>query len=168
MPPLHLRPAAEPEFAAIENMMQFYMHDFSEWLPLPLENNGLFAVRPKAEYLARPGTLPYLILAGEELAGFAVIDDEVHQRESDYTLGYFFIARRFRGQGAGQAIVEELVRSFPGTWEIFHLKENLGAAQFWKKVVPRLSSGQFSCVEARIDDYDCTLYRFSSPQLCAR
>ena len=88
-----VRSALTSDIACIENMMQFYNYDLSESLPVNFAETGLYDLRPKAQYWSKPHVSPFLIYVDGELAGFAVVDDEVIEPESRYNMGYFFIAR---------------------------------------------------------------------------
>lgn len=160
---IELQPAQRDELECIENLMQFFMYEFSEWLPIKLGRHGLFAIQEKTAYWRKPATRPMLIRVDGELAGFAIVDDAVHFPEVQYNLGYFFVIRRFRGRGIGKQVVTHLLTQLPGQWQIFHIDDNQPARAFWARVVPDLSSGTFSCQPITADGYPCTLYTFHSP-----
>jgi len=145
--------------------MQFYMYDLSEWLPLSFGDDGNFFIRPKADYWANAGTHAYFISVDGEIAGFATVDTDVVDADTSFSIGYFFVSRRFRGSGTGTIAATMLLQRFPGTWQIFHVSANTGAGTFWGKVVPRLSEGDFSKRFQEIDGYDCTLYKFRQGDL---
>ena len=105
---IELHPAQRDELEVLENLMQFYMYDFSEWLPLKLADHGFFSIQPKTDYWRHPATRPFLICVGGELAGFVTVDDEIHIPGAEHNIGYFFIARRFRVQGVAQFDVSAL------------------------------------------------------------
>ena len=151
------------DFLKIEKLMQFYMYDLSEWIPLSFDGEGNFFLRPKDAYWAHAGTYAFFIEVDGETAGFATVDTDVVDADTNFSIGYFFVSRRFRGIGSGAIAAEMLVQRFPGMWQIFHVNANSGAAAFWKKIVPRLSKGEFSKRIQEIDGYDCTLYKFSQP-----
>ena len=44
MPSIELHAAQRDELETIENLMQFYVYDFSEWLPLKLGEHGFFNI----------------------------------------------------------------------------------------------------------------------------
>jgi predicted acetyltransferase len=158
-----LLPAIAPDdFARIKNMMQFYVYDLSEWLPLHFSNSGLYTLRPKDAYFAHPGTKAFSIIVDGGIAGFACIDNEDCDVDTAYNLGYFFIARCYRGLGLGMEVMKEILRQFNGRWQIFYINQNDGAAQFWKKAIPHLSGGEFTQHQQEIDGGDCTVYRFKS------
>ena len=150
----------DTDFLKIEKLMQFYMYDLSEWIPLSFDDAGNFFLRPKDAYWAHAGTHAFFIEVDGETAGFATVDTEVVDADTNFSIGYFFVSRRFRGTGAGSKAAEILLQRFPGTWQIFHVNANDGACRFWEKIVPRLSKGEFSKRTQEIDGYDCLLYKF--------
>ena len=160
MTTVELLEAKGEDLQRIENMMQFYMYDFSEWLPLPFNDDGWFSIQSKAKYWAKSSTRPFLIAVNGETAGFVTVDDEVTHLDANFSIGYFFVGRRFRGAGVGTAAVTQLLELFPGCWQIFHVNQNASASAFWKKVVPVSTVGNFSVHRETIDGYDCTLYKF--------
>ena len=46
----------------------------------------------------------------------------------------FFVIRAVRREGIGQAVAAELLRRYPGAWEIGLKEENRGAPEFWRRV----------------------------------
>ncbi|CAB3740922.1 hypothetical protein LMG22037_06432 [Paraburkholderia phenoliruptrix] len=160
MPQIELKQAEKADHQLIVNLMQFYNYDFSEWVPLSFADDGFFAIRPKLEYLSSPTTIPLLILIDAQIAGFVIVDDEVHAAGAQHNIGYFFVARRYRGLGVGTRVVSDLLCKFPGRWQIWHVRENLGAAAFWAKIVPVVSDGKYVVHSLPIDDCNATLYRF--------
>ena len=53
MPSIELHAAQRDDLETIENLMQFYLYDFSEWLPLKLGEHGLSLI-----HISEP-TRPY-------------------------------------------------------------------------------------------------------------
>ena len=80
--------------------------------------------------------------------------------EANFSIGYFFVGRKFRGLGVGTAAVKKLLGLFSGCWQIFHSNQNASASAFWKKVIPEATLNTFSVHSEFIDGYDCTLYKF--------
>jgi predicted acetyltransferase len=159
---IELRKAKGNDFACIENLMQFYNYELSEWLSVKFESNGLFTIRSKAEYWKKSRTQAFLIFVADELAGFVTLDDETYGADADFNIGYFFVSRRFRGRGVGRAVVEKLLNLYPGNWEIFYITANLAAGKFWDAVLPALTHNSFSRQSISVDDHDCTLFKFTS------
>jgi predicted acetyltransferase len=163
MPLIELHAAQRDELETIENLMQFYMYDFSEWLPLKLGEHGLFNIQPKLDYWRTPATRPFLIKVDGELAGFVTVDADTHVPGAELNIGYFFVSRRFRGQGVAKFVVSALLSRFPGQWQIFHIDANLPARRFWATVIPALLQKNFTTHQLAVDGYPCTFYCFESP-----
>lgn len=165
MSSIELHAAQRDEVATIENMMQFYLHDFSEWLPLKLGEQGLFNFQIKPGYWRNPATRPFLIKVDGELGGFVVVDADTHLPGAEHNIGYFFVSRRFRGQGVAKFVVSALLSQIPGQWQIFHIDANQPARRFWARLIPAFTEGNFTTQPLNLDGYPCTLYRLeSSPQ----
>lgn len=157
---IELHPAQRDELECIENLMQFYMYDFSEWLPLKFGAHGFFNIQPKTDYWRKPSTHPFLIKVDGEIAGFVTIDNDVRFEGIQYNIGYFFVSRRYRGRGVGKFVVSALLNKFPGQWQIFHIDANQPARSFWAKVIPALTQGEFTRHQLSIDGHECTLFKF--------
>ncbi|MNF48775.1 hypothetical protein D3C85_569660 [compost metagenome] len=160
MATIELHRAQRDELECIENLMQFYLYDFSEWLPLKFGHHGLFNAQPKLDYWRKPSTQAFLIKVDGDLAGFVTVDDEAHCEGVEYNIGYFFVARRYRGHGVAAYAVAALLNQLPGHWQIFHLDANLPARAFWARVIPQLTGGDFTRKQRPIDGYPCTLFEF--------
>lgn len=160
---VELHPAQRDELPTLENLMQFYLYDFSEWLPLKFAEHGFFSFQLKDDYWRNPATRPFLIRVDDELAGFVTADNDTHIAGAEHNIGYFFLARRFRGQGVAQFVVSALLSRIPGQWQIFHIDANLPAQRFWARLIPELSGGEFTLQQREVDGYPCTFYSLRSP-----
>jgi predicted acetyltransferase len=154
--------ATPNDLPCIENMMQFYNYDLSESLPIEFAAHGLYQIQPKSAYWAQFLVAAFLIKVDGALAGFAVVDKELLETDSQYNMGYFFVARRHRGQGVARLAVEQLLAKFPGHWEIYYLKSNRPAAKFWHIALPLMDVGELLESERYIHGEFCTLFRFKS------
>lgn len=159
---IELRAARRDELDTLENLMQFYTYDFSEWLPLKLGDHGFFPIQLKGDYWRQPATRPFLIHVDGELAGFVTVDDHILIEGADYNIGYFFVSRRWRGQGVAQFVTSALLSHLPGRWQIFHVDANRPAQRFWARLIPELSSGDFTRQTKTVDGYPCTFYYLRS------
>jgi len=162
-----LRAVDRPQWPVIENLMQFYNYELSAWYPIAFGEDGRYPIASKADYLAQPGTQAWLILADGELAGFAVVDDELVDPRRDLNLGYFFVARRFRGRGIGAAAFGGLLARYPGAWELYYLARNAAAAGFWPKAFERAGVREVVVSEETVHGQACVMNRFVSPNIGA-
>jgi predicted acetyltransferase len=135
-----LTAALPREGPIIENLMQLYTHDFSEfWAGTArgdLNPDGRFEAYPLREYWSRPNWSALFIWRDQVLAGFSLINDKTHSGQAaDRNVGEFFILRKHRGQGVGQIAAEHLFSSHPGTWEVAVARKNVRAREFWRKTI---------------------------------
>lgn len=132
---------ADPGHALlIQNLVQLYTHDFSEfWAGTSrgeLDSDGRFSAYPLEEYWSRANWWAGLIWCDRKLAGFALINDETHSGlPADRNMGEFFIVRKHRGGGVGRVAAEILFSMQAGSWELAVARKNTGALQFWRKVI---------------------------------
>jgi predicted acetyltransferase len=141
--------------------MQFYNYDLSEWYPVEFASHGLYALRPKQPYWSKANVVPYTVRVGEKLAGFTVVDDEVVDRDSQYHMGYFFVARRYRGLGLGLHLAASIIRCHTGRWEVYHLERNVAAKRFWSTAISNITGAAPIVSNRVIDELSSTLYTFS-------
>jgi predicted acetyltransferase len=163
MSALTVVPAGQAELDCIENLMQFYNYELSQWYPIEFATTGLYDIKSKKSYWADSGTRPYLLRVGDAIAGFAVIDTETFEPECSYNLGYFFVTRRYRGHGVGTTALSSLFQQWPGTWEIYNLARNSVAEEFWKSALAKTGVLSWTTSSQIIQGEPSTLHRFSIP-----
>jgi predicted acetyltransferase len=134
----------------IQNLMQLYTHDFSEfWAGTSrgdLNSEGLFPAYPLEDYWSRTNWSAGLIWCESKLAGFTLVNDVSHSGlAAARNMGEFFVVRKYRGSGIGRIAAELLFSRQPGSWELAVARRNTRALQFWRKVVR--SSAQASDIE---------------------
>ena len=124
----------------IQNMVQLYTHDFSDfWRGTPrgdLSPDGRFDDYPLDEYWSTPGWLALLIWCDGALAGFSLVNDKTHSGEpADHNMAEFFILRKYRGLGVGRLAAETIFSQYPGSWEVAVARKNVPAYAFWSKSI---------------------------------
>lgn len=139
MQDLQLQQAARDDWPCLENLMQFYLYELSQWLPIKFGAQGLYPIQALDDYWRDPATQPWLIHVAGELAGFAVVDRQGCDNPARYNLGYLFVGRRFRRQGVGRQAALRLFEQFKGPWQVQHFDANLPARDFWQAMLPTLS-----------------------------
>ena len=139
--------ADSKDASLIQNLMQLYTHDFSEfWAGTTrgdLDAAGRFAPYPLDDYWSRPNWSAALIRCQGKLAGFALINDATHTGlPAGRNIAEFFIVRKYRGNGIGRNAAEILFSRHPGSWEVAVARRNTRALQFWRRIIrasPRAS-----------------------------
>ncbi|WP_332701287.1 GNAT family N-acetyltransferase [Devosia sp.] len=119
----------------VANLVQLYLYDMTESMPFPVGADGRF----EYGFLDRFWCFPYLIYAGDEIAGFALVIDEcpLTGRQPCFFMAEFFILKPYRRRGAGQAAVAAALRAHPGDWHIAVPLANAAAMAFWSAALSR-------------------------------
>jgi len=145
---IELVTATHADRARIENLLELYLHDFSEILGFTPGENGRFGYADLDLYWNASGRFPFLIRADGQLAGFALVaqGSQVSGDPAVLDVAEFFVVRGLRRRGVGAAAAVRVFESFPGTWEVRVMEQNAGAQVFWERVVSSFTQGRFeSC-----------------------
>jgi predicted acetyltransferase len=137
--------ALAAERPVLENLLQLYLHDFSEVFGNAPEPDGRFRYERLPLYFADPDRTPFLLRADDRLAGFALVSrgSLVTGSREVMDVSEFFVVRGLRRRGVGRAAAGALFRCFPGRWEVRALERNPGAAEFWADAIASHTQGAF-------------------------
>ena len=128
----------------IENLMQFYMYDFSEYMNSDVEEDGLFAAYPHLNmYWSEENRFPYSVIINEKYVGFVLVRFIGSINRTYFSIAEFFIMRRYRRQGIGKAVAQQIFDLHKGPWEVFQKESNKPAQIFWNKVINEYTKGHF-------------------------
>ncbi|KAA1237463.1 hypothetical protein D3C87_566120 [compost metagenome] len=158
--------ASVADISALQNMMQLYTHDFSEfWAGTSrgeLGQNGRFPDYPLEPYFERPRWSAFLFNADHRPVGFALINDESHSTlPTEYSVGEFFIVRKYRGQGLGLIAAQRLFQQHPGAWEVAVARKNTKALRFWQGAICKCASaGSVSELDWDRPEWNGAIIRF--------
>jgi predicted acetyltransferase len=138
---------ASPEYKDVfKNLMQFYYYDFSEYLKFDVEADGLFVPYPGLEDYWKNDNdkFPYLIKMEANYVGFVLVK-RINTVEGNYfSIGEFFILRKYRREGIGKAIAMEIFNLHKGKWEVYQKEANKPAQIFWNKTINEYTGGRFA------------------------
>ena len=159
---LELLTASSDDEPALQNLMQLYIHDFSElWAGEPrgeLEADGRFGDYPLDRYWRDAGWRAWLIRTGGALAGFALVNDAAHSGlAADNSMAEFFVARKHRRRGLGALAAQRLFGELTGVWEVAVARRNTGALAFWRRTI-----GDFAGA-SEISEHDFTSPDWNGP-----
>ena len=99
-----------------------------------------------ARWFADSSAQVLTILRGVDPVGFAMVrlgGQYPGRVPVDFSMAEFFIDRRWRRHGIGQAAVRLILDRFAGRWEILEYLRNPGAVQFWRRVVAAYTEGRY-------------------------
>ena len=160
--------AGADEAPIIANLMQLYIHDFSElWFDRDvegeLEPDGRYSDYPDLDaYWSDPTRQPWLFRIGDRPVGFALVNDVAHSPTPvDRAVAEFFVVRKHRRQGVGLAAAHALFGSAWGVWEAAVVRRNTGALTFWRQVAASYPGVRDLVEEDRSDaQWDGAVIRF--------
>jgi predicted acetyltransferase len=164
-PRIDLVRATAADQQRLANLMELYIHDFSEILGLTPGDDGRFGY-PLAPYWNEAGRFPFLIRADARLAGFALVSvgSQVTGDPKVFDVAEFFVVRGLRRQHVGLAAALRVFASFAGTWEVRVIEQNVGALVFWERAVSAFTTGRFESMAWRSErGRSFRVYRFVSP-----
>jgi predicted acetyltransferase len=106
---------------------------------------------------------PFIVRVDSELAGFVLIN-QTCSAPSQFTVGAFFILRKFRRSGVGTDVCRQLFSMFSGAWTIGSMVGNTPANSFWRYFIQRASRNQFAATEEMDDSgrFKMIVHRFES------
>ncbi|WP_447527580.1 GNAT family N-acetyltransferase [Vreelandella sp. TE19] len=147
----------EQERKVLENLFSYYIYDMTEYMKWNPDHEGKFSydVSKFDVYWEQEDCIPYFIYVGSELAGFVLIRRYPGDL-SIYDVAQFFVLRKFKGQGIGKNIFSQVVKAFPGKWQVRILLENSGALSFWESAVSNVVGEGYSLSQAK--DVDLLMF----------
>jgi len=127
-------PEQEPILA---NLLELYVHDFSELIDLKLGADGRFGYKQLPLYWKEPDRYPFLIRVDGHWGGFVLArrGSQLSGDENIWDMTEFFIVRGCRRLGVGTKVAREIWRRFPGTWEVRVIDRNQKAKDFWRRAI---------------------------------
>lgn len=131
----------------LHHLMQFYCYDFSEFIDVNVEDDGLYGKYPNLEdyWVDVNNRFPYMIKLEGKLAGFVLVRYiESEDRPAYYSIAEFFIMKKYRRLGLGKATAIQVFDTHKGKWEVFQLEKNVPAQLFWTDVIRQYTSGSFT------------------------
>jgi predicted acetyltransferase len=130
-------PASVEDRTTLRNLLQLYLHDFSEVLTRAPERDGTFPYPHLDAYWTDEWRKPFLITADGDVAGFALVRtvSVVTGSPGVADMAEFFVVRGLRRHGVGRAAARLLFARFPGAWEVRVIDHYAAAHAFWTAAI---------------------------------
>lgn len=153
-----LIPAASSDRTRLENLLEKYNYEFSQYDKTRFDADGLFGYEWLPTYFeGNDDRAAYLIYADENLAGFALINRIAEcGRPLDWAIAEFFVAYPFRRSGVGSAAMEQIFARHSGRWQIKYHSKNLPSVAFWNGIARRYADGPVETLRGTEDYADGT------------
>jgi predicted acetyltransferase len=148
----------------LANLLELYVHDFSEFHPVPLGTDGRFGYKGLDEYWSIPNHHPFLFTVDGNLAGLALIKkgSEITRDTSVWDVHEFFVLRSFRKRGVGSAAAHQIWRKFEGPWEVRVMKSNVSALSFWQRAISTFTGNPAEPNQIEKDGQHWNVFAFES------
>ena len=142
---IQLLKASQQHTEVIKNLMQFYIYDFSEFVDLDVEADGLFtAYKNLDDYWNDEKRFPYIIQKDKKYIGFVLVRFIETDQRNYFSIAEFFIMKKYRRKGIGKSVAYQIFTLHKGAWEIFQKANNKPAQLFWKKIIDEYADGNFT------------------------
>jgi predicted acetyltransferase len=158
--------AAPPERqATVENLLEFYAYDFSEYLELPVGEDGRFGYKYLSAYWTVEGRHPFLIERNGILAGVILVrrGSMITGDPNVWDMAEFFVMRRHRRRGVGATAARQIWLAHPGRWEVRVTSKNQPALTFWKRIIGEYVGQPIDPTQYDENGSEWNLFAFESP-----
>ena len=145
-------------------MLQLYCHDFSEFVDVDLDAEGLFEYESLPLYWTEQHRHPFLVWVNGVPAGFVLVKRSATSTDFQtiWDMAEFFIVRRYRRRRIGTRIAKEVFKRYLGRWEVRVLTSNQGALHFWERTIKDFVGHEISSVRVKTNGRDWQLFSFAS------
>jgi predicted acetyltransferase len=142
---LYIHQATASERPLVDNLLQYYLHDFSEFTTVEIDAHGRFVYPYLAHYWQDPDRWPLLIRHDGHIIGLALVRQNFEPTNGRQyrEMAEFFILRSYRRLGRGCAAARLIFEQFSGAWQIPVLHSNPQAQTFWQAVMQAHVGGDY-------------------------
>jgi predicted acetyltransferase len=160
-------PATAEQETILANLLELYIHDFSEFHDVELGPDGRFGYRNLPLYWIEADRYPFLVTVDGQIAGLVLVkrEPEVTGNEAVWDLAEFFVIRRYRRRGIGTEIARQLWMRFPGRWQVRVMESNTAACNFWQRALTKFTGDSFDLVRVNKDGKYWRLFSFVSSDI---
>jgi predicted acetyltransferase len=164
---IEVAPATAEQQPILANLLELYVHDFSEIHHVDLGPDGRFGYANLPRYWLEPDRHPLLVKLDGKLAGFALVKkgSELSGNQTVWDMAEFFIVRGHRRRGAGTAAAHQVWKLFPGPWEIRVMESNHAAHHFWQQAITEFAGKPTPSTRIDKDGKRWHLFSFDSSHI---
>ncbi len=156
--------ASAEQAPLLDNLLELYIHDFSEFFEVPISEDGRFHYPQLDLYWSDPDRHALLIRANGRLAGLSLIKrcTSILSDRKVWDMAEFFVLRGCRRMGIGKRVVQQLWTAFPGPWEVRVMTSNVPAQEFWARAIEAFLGEQREPTEIDKDGKRWRVFSFES------
>jgi predicted acetyltransferase len=146
MTKVDVRQITPADLDAFTALYQFYRYDFTEFTDEAVDADGQFHDDERLrKYTTDPRFTSFLFRVEGQLAGLAVVQtcDAVDGRGVVTDMEQFFVMRRYRRGGVGEAAARWLFDRYRGRWQVRERHNNFPAQAFWRTIIGKYTGGRY-------------------------
>jgi predicted acetyltransferase len=156
--------AAHSRQPILTNLLQLYLHDFSEFVAIEPDHEGRFAYPQLPLYWSDPKRFPFLGVADGRWAGFVFV---IQMPDSEgagliWDMAEFFVLRGLRRHGVGTALARLAFKRFPGPWQVRVMESNYPARRFWQQAIGAFTGSETKPSRTSVDGTAWDVFAFES------
>ena len=117
------------------NIHQKYLYEMTNFYPDEMDAAGNYEYGYFDAYFTDSRRTALLIYDGDALAGFAMLNPYSYfDRCPDHVMAEFTVFPAFRRRHIALDAAREILRRYPGCWEIKYNEQNLPAKTLWNRL----------------------------------
>jgi predicted acetyltransferase len=162
--PVELVPAERDQEPILANLLELYIHDFSEFHDRAIGAQGRFGYEDLPLYWTDPDRRPFLVRMNGKLAGLVFVRRERTDsgKETVWDMAEFFILRGFRRRGLGTRVAHEVWKQIPGRWQVRVMESNAAAQLFWAHAISAFLGETVASVRVETGGHGWRVFSFES------
>lgn len=147
----------------LANLLELYLHDFSDFHDLEIGPDGRFGNQYLDLYWTDPRRFPFLIYVNLKLAGFVLVQSISQSDAAKWDVAEFFVMRGFRRRATGTRAALDVFARFPGPWQVRVMQSNAPACAFWSRAVHAFAGDAVRLDYATAHGKEWNVFSFHSP-----
>jgi len=161
---IQIVPAKESQKSILQQLMELYSYDFSEFAHDDVNEHGLYGYSYLDHYWTDETRHPFFIIVDGHYAGFVLVTKHcIYTADSTaHNISEFFVMRKYRKAGVGRLAARRVFDMFSGMWEVRVLHINVAAMPFWAKVVAEYADGKHTFHPVAVVGWDGIGFTFDS------
>lgn len=154
--------------AILANLLELMAYEHSEQWKFDIGDNGFYGYEDLPLFWTDPNRYPYLIYVNNKIAGLVMVQkgSPISGDKQIWDMAELFIMKKYKKQGIGTAVTQEIWTQFKGRWQVRVLVENEIASSFWlqaiKKFTSKPPSHTIKHIQAEGWSADWNIYQFES------
>lgn len=145
----------EDQKSILRQLIELYEYDFSEFNGRDVNALGRYEYTYLDHYWTDEGRHPYFVLVDGAYGGFVLVNSHCYLQKSGQSksIAEFFVMRKYRKQGVGNAVAAQVFDKFRGEWEVLQHGANLPSQAFWEKVISGYTKGEYELMAVETESW---------------